>query len=306
MRLIFPWDSLNSNKTQEVSNSNSEESSIEAGKILKARREKYGLSRNELAKKTMITTSVLEAIENGWLNKLPEKAYLPSMLSRLEEKLDLPLGSLNGILNNKLMSTDSQILPTFTPGNIDLFSTWQGSIVYCIAIIGSLFALNHQQRNIAYQNQQSLRPISPRQSTDQSTSEISKGLLGSPLNNEINSKDKIGKYKTLRNTFLGKFINPKKPGWLIMEISNPSNLLIKSGQDVQAKIGNVKGSIRMRLIPPVLIKSDPPLASKDKIKWKGKELNIDSNNNGSYKLEDLSNSLLAPTNERPQKTPRSP
>ena len=65
-------------------------------------------------------------------------------------------------------------------------------------------------------------------------------------------------------------------------ISNPSDLLIKSGQDVQAKIGNVKGSIRMRLIPPVLIKSDPPLASKDKIKWKGKGLNekgFDQNNN---------------------------
>ena len=60
----------------------------EAGKKLKERREEFRLSRNELAKLTRITPNIIEAVEEGWVNKFPESAYLRAMLGQLEAQLE--------------------------------------------------------------------------------------------------------------------------------------------------------------------------------------------------------------------------
>ena len=88
---------------------------------------KFGWSRETLlqcAKKQRISTSVLEAIENGWIEKLPEKAYLSSMLSLLENSLNLPKGSLDGVLQETRLPTGQTSWLTFIPSQIEIFTTW--------------------------------------------------------------------------------------------------------------------------------------------------------------------------------------
>ena len=52
-----------------------------AGQLLKERREQRGLSMRELSREIRITTPVLEALERGWSDRLPEAAYLGTMLT---------------------------------------------------------------------------------------------------------------------------------------------------------------------------------------------------------------------------------
>ena len=54
--------------------------------MMKQRREAEGLTLRELAQETRITTPVIEALERGWSDRLPERAYLASMLPQLERR----------------------------------------------------------------------------------------------------------------------------------------------------------------------------------------------------------------------------
>ena len=56
---------------------------------MKQRREAEGLTLRELALETRITTPVIEALERGWSDRLPERAYLASMLPQPERRLEL-------------------------------------------------------------------------------------------------------------------------------------------------------------------------------------------------------------------------
>ena len=99
MKISFPWKKINKRNEsikEDIKNPNILFS--EACQLLKAQRQELGLSRIELAEKTRITPSVLEAIENGWADKLPERAYLASMLIILENELSLRRNSLKAIL----------------------------------------------------------------------------------------------------------------------------------------------------------------------------------------------------------------
>ena len=60
------------------------------GLLLRRRREELGLSLRDLANETRITTPVIEALERGWRDRLPERAYLASMLPQIERRLALP------------------------------------------------------------------------------------------------------------------------------------------------------------------------------------------------------------------------
>ena len=84
-KLFSPWRNFISAKqiTEEEKNDQQKEI-ITAGNILKEKRIKLGLTRNELAVKTRITAPIIEAIENGWDYKFPEDPYLITMLSHLE------------------------------------------------------------------------------------------------------------------------------------------------------------------------------------------------------------------------------
>ena len=55
----------------------------EAGRQLRQAREARGLGLRQLAQETRISTAVLEALERGWRDRLPEPTYLRTMIPLL-------------------------------------------------------------------------------------------------------------------------------------------------------------------------------------------------------------------------------
>ena len=89
-----------------LSNKNNETNDlfIQAGKVFKEKRETKSLSRSHLSIKTKISVTVIEAIENGWIEQLPERAYLASMLKILANDLDIE----NDLFNKLSKSTQTK------------------------------------------------------------------------------------------------------------------------------------------------------------------------------------------------------
>ena len=71
---------------------------LAAGQQLRLRREERGLSLRDLALQTRISAAVLEALERGWRDRLPEATYLRTMVPLIERHLELPPGSLETAL----------------------------------------------------------------------------------------------------------------------------------------------------------------------------------------------------------------
>tara|TARA_Y100001968_G_scaffold178959_1_gene163770 strand:+ start:972 stop:1499 length:528 start_codon:yes stop_codon:yes gene_type:complete len=117
----------------------------EAINLFITERKKAGISLEQLSKKTKISRNVLIAIENGWKKYLPETTYLTSMIKRLEIELNLEVGSLNGLLVQKVSINNLSRLK-FNFINIDFLSSWIGSLLYIIFMLLSILALNSQQK----------------------------------------------------------------------------------------------------------------------------------------------------------------
>ena len=80
MKFPLPWR-RHTNKQHAPTSLESRNNSLEeAGQLLREQRERKGLSMRDLSKEVRITTSVLEALERGWQDRLPEAAYLVAML----------------------------------------------------------------------------------------------------------------------------------------------------------------------------------------------------------------------------------
>jgi transcriptional regulator with XRE-family HTH domain len=132
---------------------------------LRRAREARALSLRQLASDTRISTAVLEALEKGWRDRLPEPTYLRSMLSLLEQHLELPAGTLQAVVPPRLPQAGSSLadprLRRFSPTAIELFSTWQGCLLYGVLCLGLIYGLNRQQQQLASRGLLSLRPLPP-------------------------------------------------------------------------------------------------------------------------------------------------
>ncbi|MEX0587888.1 MAG: helix-turn-helix transcriptional regulator [Cyanobium sp.] len=138
---------------------------LAAGLLLRQRREERGLTLRQLALETRISAAVLEALERGWRDRLPEATYLRTMLPLIERHLELPSGCLEQVLPNSERLQQIQrrepLLRRFTPGSIDVFSTWQGTLLYGLLTLGLIYALNLQQQQLAARGLLAVRPIQP-------------------------------------------------------------------------------------------------------------------------------------------------
>ena len=101
MKFPFPWRRLKNKPHAPTSLESRNNSLEEAGQLLREQRERKGLSMRDLSKEVRITTPVLEALERGWQDRLPEPAYLVAMLQRLESYFELPTNSLSAALPNR-------------------------------------------------------------------------------------------------------------------------------------------------------------------------------------------------------------
>jgi hypothetical protein len=126
-----------------------------AGRLLRERREAKGLRLRDLALRTRISLAVLEALEGGWRDRLPEAAYLRTMLPLLEQELELPAGSLDGVLpparreERGTPSRQGLTAAVFSPFTIHFLTRWQGTVLYALLTLGLLYGVNLQQQRLA-------------------------------------------------------------------------------------------------------------------------------------------------------------
>ena len=137
---------------------------IAAGRALRQQREARGLSLRQLAMATRISTAVLEALERGWRERLPEATYLRTMLPLIERQLELEPGALRALLPPAPPARPRQGgqggLTGFHPGSIDLFNGWQGCALYGALLLLLIHLLNLQQQRLAAAGLLQVAPLS--------------------------------------------------------------------------------------------------------------------------------------------------
>ena len=306
MRLTFPrpWR-RRSRSSQEVAPDGltRDEQLRELGQMLMQRREAEGLTLRELAQETRITTPVIEALERGWSDRLPERAYLASMLPQLERRLALTPGVLQPVLPPAVIRQRQVNLTRrrFTLGSIDVFTTWQGSVVYAVLIGISLLMINRQQQNLALRNSQSLEPVRA-------------DLSGLDQTTPLPSNDPD--LKALRPLDLARERQPldwlnaaggpplSRPGVLSLKLTQPRQLELASGGGDRLQVQLEAGTATLQLLAPVQVVIKPPPEKADQLLWNGQVLTADKTRPGTYRVE--ATRAAAPAPLRPQTAPRSP
>ena len=274
MKFPLPWRRQNNKQNAPKSLESRNNSLEDAGQLLREQRERKGLSMRDLSKEVRITTPVLEALERGWQDRLPEAAYLVAMLQRLETYLDLPSNSLSAALPNR---PGSNRLATngrgtrFTLGSIDIFTTWQGSVVYGAVMIGSILALNHQQRHLININAFSPKPIPINTPLD--SDQILKGLR--PLEEELTAS--LGQLDLPLD-------QPTRPGVLEINLNQPRQISLSSEGGDRTNLQGATGTVTLQLLPPVDLSINPPPGEADSVRWNGQALTPKTNQPGSYHL----------------------
>ena len=274
MKFPLPWRRQNNKQNAPKSLESRNNSLEDAGQLLREQRERKGLSMRDLSKEVRITTPVLEALERGWQDRLPEAAYLVAMLQRLETYLDLPNNSLSAALphrpgSNRLATNGRST--RFTLGSIDIFTTWQGSLVYGAVMIGSILALNHQQRHLSNMNAFSPKPIPINTPLD--SYQILKGLR--PLEEAIT--DSLGQGALPLDQLT-------KPGVLEININQPRQISLSSEGGDRTNLQGATGTVTLQLLPPVVLSINPPPGEADSVNWNGQALSPKTNQPGSYRL----------------------
>ncbi len=228
---------------------------IEAGLRLREQREQRGLSLRDLSREVRITTPVLEALERGWSDRLPEPAYLVAMLHRLEQYLDLEPESLRGALPEHYFQQQlpqDQRRTRFTLGSIDIFTTWQGSVVYGVVITVSLLALNQQQRQLAIDNTKSFTPVALN--------------LQKPQQKEASQPT---------------------PGLLELSLLEPSTITLSGENGNASALSGVTGELKLQLMPPLELRI-APAPDEGAVQWNGIPQQPTEDATGTYRLDQTS------------------
>ena len=306
MRLTFlrPWR-RRSRSSQEVAPDGltRDEQLRELGQMLMQRREAEGLTLRELAQETRITTPVIEALERGWSDRLPERAYLASMLPQLERRLALTPGVLQPVLPPAVIRQRQVNLTQrrFTLGSIDVFTTWQGSVVYAVLIGISLLMINRQQQNLALRNSQSLEPVRADLSgLDQTTSLPS----NDPDLKALRPLDLARQRQPMDWLNAGGRPPLSRPGVLSLKLTQPRQLQLASGGGDRLQLQLEAGTATLQLLAPVQVVIKPPPEKADQLLWNGQVLTADKSRPGTYRVE--ATRAAAPAPLRPQTAPRSP
>ena len=276
----FPWRwrrsrQIEANATDQAAK---EAPLIEAGQRLRQHREQRGLSLRDLSREVRITTPVLEALERGWSDRLPEPAYLVAMLHRLEQYLQLEPNSLSGALPEDCFQ---QRLPReqrrtrFTLGSIDIFTTWQGSLVYIVVISVSLLALNQQQRQLAIDNTKFFTPVPL--NLQQDSDALLQGLR--PLAELRTQKPADSVAKLLGAHPL--------PGVLEVTLKQPSTLTLSSEGGDRSSLQGATGTLTLQLLPPLELSVQPAPTAGD-VRWDGLPQEALKNRPGIYRLDQTS------------------
>ncbi len=248
-----------------------------AGLLLRQARESRGLGLRQLAQETRISTPVLEALERGWRERLPEPAYLRTMLPLLEHRLELAPGSLIGALPsaqaiNLPGHRSGNLLLRFTPGSIDVFTTWQGTLLYGLLTLGLIYALNLQQRQLARQGLFSTTPIAPLEASRDSQPRQEGSLLTTyPDLTPLKRASRGQALSRLRQESQGPE-SDHSPGQLSLDLSIPSRVELQSERSGSTSLAQVSGALSLPVLPPFQLRLEPAPTNATAVRWNGQPL----------------------------------
>lgn len=140
-----------------------------AAKTIRQRMAALGISRQQVSQRTRIATATLEALEQGWSERVPEDRDLGPKLKALSEVLRLPIQTVQAAAWRPPASQDNNTSRRIgrlwnalvaLKGQIDLDSG-QGLVIYGLLVAVLLYGLNLQQRRLAADNLLILEPIAP-------------------------------------------------------------------------------------------------------------------------------------------------
>ena len=262
------------------------------GRTLRERREARGLNLREMAQETRISTPVLEALERGWRDRLPEATYLRTMLPLLEQRLELAPGSLDGALpvssaaEERRQRKAAGLLQRFTPGSIDVFSTWQGTLLYGGLTLGLIYLINLQQQQLAAANQLSLRPIPPLPLSEQRRppSPAAALLARYPELRPLRLASRGQALAALQHQRLAPGGNAPAsgPGVLRLHLSRASSVELQSDSGTRSSLKGAQGELDLQLQPPLELRIQPaPVAGE--VNWNGKALVSIAGEPGRYR-----------------------
>ena len=257
------------------------------GAMIREQRELLGLTLRDLATQIRITTPVLEALERGWIDRLPERAYLASMLPQIERRLELPSGCLDPVLPFAVSHARRKPVRgfgRFTPGSIDVFTTWQGSVVYGAVMLFSLVAINRQQQTLARQNSLALEPV--RANIQAIPSASNPSISDAEFTLESLRPLEQARQRLPQDWLKGvaSSVSPND-GVLQLLLNEPSQLKIDSegGDRVQLEAG--KGQLTLQLRAPIHLTITPPPEESKQVMWNGIPLQQVAKFDGVYRVQ---------------------
>jgi len=249
---------------------------LEAGDQLRRAREEKGLGLRQLAQQTRISTAVIEALERGWRDRLPEPAYLRTMLPLLERELGLEVGSLNGALPARRTAASGggrePLLRRFTPGSIDVFTSWQGTVLYALVTLGLIQLLNKQQWRLASRGLLSSRPIPAlERAPDPASSGADATVLAAypdlrPLNQA--AAGQAGRRLAAEHRDPGPDL---ALGDLGLVLEAPTRVEITSPRNASTTLEAVQGTLTLPVLPPFQLRLTPPPPA-GAVRWRGARL----------------------------------
>ena len=120
---------------------------INISNIVKESRIKRNLSIEELSYISKIPVSTIVGIENNLKEFIPPYPFIRSILLKLEECLFLEKFKLIKLIKKDNFISKKKTKRNFTFTRIDLFNSWQGSVLYLLIIVTSIFVLNSYYLN---------------------------------------------------------------------------------------------------------------------------------------------------------------
>jgi transcriptional regulator with XRE-family HTH domain len=262
---------------------------IAAGMHLRQQREAQGLSLRDLARDTRISTPVLEALERGWRDRLPEPAYLRTMLPLIERRLGLQPGCLDPLLPESAPLLPGPrrdpLLSRFTPGSIEVFSSWQGTVLYGLLILALIYGLNLSQQRLAAAGMLSLRPIPPLPASEQlrpARPELALlaampelrplGQRGSQLVLRQLQADSQPSSAAPSSAAAGDTAGGADKGLLSLHLQQVSRVRLTGGQGVRSDLQGISGNLELNLAPGFELQIEPAPLDPAQVVWNGNPL----------------------------------
>jgi hypothetical protein len=218
---------------------------------------------------------VIEALERGWRDRLPEPAYLRAMLPLLERHLGLHAGSLDAALpprRSQQQNTGREpLLRRFTPGSIDVFTTWQGTLLYALVTLGLIQLLNLQLFRIASRGLLSSRPIPAMDRTATPTTATQGAVLEAYPDLQPLTKAAAGQgLIQLRKSAMGPGPDLSL-GELQLRLAEPTQVEVRSPRASAISLEAVQGQLSLPVLPPFRLTLDP-LPTAEAVRWRGAPL----------------------------------